>query len=184
ATLAGEDRAADPATAQKALDRRMAAARTQAAAGGSGAEIRLENYQTTREDPGNGRPAAWVARQTLELRGTDDGVLLAAVGRLQAAGLALQGLDWTLSPTKRQAAEREAADVALKALQRRAAEAATSLGMRPGPFREITLGDDGAPRPRPLMRMMAMRADAPPPDATRSDQEIAETASGTIVLLP
>ncbi len=179
AHMTGEAQAAAPADAQRQLDRRMDAA-ARVAAGSTTVSYRLEGYATDHDPDPAHAATGWTARQTLQLQSADGEALLDLLGRLQAAGLALDDLDWTLSPSRLETAQAAATDLALRALRRRADAAARSLGLKPGTMRNVTLEPD-AEGPRPLVRAMAMRA---APQATQTVQAVSQFASAEIELHP
>lgn len=174
AQLVADSDAASPAAAQRQVNTRMAAATRLAAAAGT-VRWQLGGYGV---DRGGDRQQTWTARQTLRLDGSDAGTLLDLVGRLQAAGLAVETLSWILSPERLAAAQARASDQALKALRARADAAAASLGLKVGFIRDVTLG--GSTPIRPVLRMMASAAPQASPDA----QEVVEEASAEIELHP
>ena len=174
ALLVAQSDAAGPAAAQRQVNARMQAAGRLADAVPS-VRWRLDGYGVDRTGD---RPPAWTARQTLRLDGTDAGALLDLAGRLQAMGLAIGELSWTLSPPHLAAAQARAADQALRALRIKAAAAAGSLGLKVGLLRDVTLGNGAAPI-HPMMRAMAA-----PPQATQDAQEISADASAEIELHP
>lgn len=175
AQLVANSDAASPAAAQRQVNTRMAAA-TRLAAGTGTVRWQLGGYGV---DRGGDKQQIWTARQTLRLEGPDAGILLDLVGRLQAAGLAVDTLSWILSPQHLAAARARASDQALKALRARADAAAASLGLKVGLIRDVTLGGGSGPI-RPVLRMMASAA----PQATPDAQEVVEEASAEIELHP
>lgn len=179
AQLLAESSAAGPASAQQQVNRRMAAAAHEAGLV-QAVTWRLEGYTV---DSNEQKPLLWTARQTLRLEAADAGALLELTGRLQDAGLAIEVLSWTLSPEHLAAAQARASDQALRALRRQAEAAATSLGLRVGSIREVTLGS--RERVRPMQRMMGMMATAEQaPRATQDAQDIDEEASADFELHP
>ncbi|MCQ8242358.1 SIMPL domain-containing protein [Rhizosaccharibacter radicis] len=177
AHLMFEQSGRDAAAVQDAVNRRMASAR-KTADGAPGVTARLENYAVNRSGEKNDQ---WTAQQGIELQGKDGTAVLKLAGQLQAAGLALNGLSWTLSPPTRDAAEARATDNALHLLRDRAAAAARSLGLRVVSLREVQIGAGGGspPYPRPLMRAMAMKS---MPDVTADDQTVTAEVSATVLL--
>lgn len=174
AQLVAESTSGNPSTAQQRVNRLMQDAGA-AAAKLPSVHWRLDGYGV---DRGGDRTPVWTARQTLRLEGADAGMLLELVSRLQAAGLVIGELSWTLSPQHLAAARAQASDQALKALRTRAEAAAGSLGLRVGTIRDVTLGE-GEPI-RPMMRLMA--ATMSTPQATQDAQDVNEDASATIEL--
>ncbi|WP_240162209.1 SIMPL domain-containing protein [Gluconacetobacter azotocaptans] len=179
ATLFAEATAPAVSTAQARVNALIRQA-TDAAGAAGGLVVVTDSYSVQRDD--TPRPPQWTARQSLRLTGGDGAKLLDLVGRLQARGLALSGLDWSLSPDRRTALVQQAEAEALKAVRQRAASAATTLGLTVGTIRSVTLEDRGMPRPMPMM-MMAARA-ALPPTAPPEEQDVTASATATVVLRP
>ena len=178
ADLGGQAESADPATAQRQLDQRMQAA-TRIAAATAGVRWQVVGYAVDRTDP-DPRSVRWTAAQTLHLEAADPQTLLPLVGRLQAAGLAVTSLAWTLSPEHLADAQLRASEQALRSLRSRADSAAATLGLKVGSIRDVTLGGDDRPRPMPMMRTMALPA---APQATRTETEVTQEASAEIALV-
>ncbi len=175
AELVAQSDNASPAAAQRQVNDRMATASRLAAAVTS-VRWRLAGYGVDRTGD---RPPVWTARQTLRLEGGEAGALLDLAGRLQATGLAISDLSWTLSPPRLAEAQARATDQALTALRRKAQAAAGSLGLKVGLLRDVTLGSGRGPA-RPMMRMMATAA----PQATQDAQQVDADASAEIELHP
>lgn len=165
-----------PAGAQRRVNRLIQQA-IQAVAGAGPVSWVVSDYGVSQDD---GRQPAWRARQTLRLESASAEPLLALVGRLQAGGLALAALTWTVSPDRLARAQAEAADRALRTLRVKAAAAAGSLGLKVGTIRDVTLGDrEGV---RPMMRAMA--AGMAQPVASQAAQAVGAVASAEIELHP
>ncbi|MCQ8278381.1 SIMPL domain-containing protein [Acetobacteraceae bacterium KSS8] len=179
--LGGSVSAADPASAQRQLDARMKSA-TNTAEAAKGVEWRVAGYGVDQTAPDAKTRTIWTAHQTLHLESTDSEALLGLVGKLQAAGLTVDSLEWVLSPAHQQAAEARATVEALKLLRVRADEAAKALGLKVQSIRSVTLPEAGRVRPMPMMRMMAAAPVAPM--ASRTDADISQDAQGEIVLTP
>ena len=179
AVLVAQNTSASVADAQRRVNEMMAAG-MQAARAAAGVEARATGYQTMPVDPPRSR---WEARQTLELRAPDGPALLGLVNALQRMGFATAGLDWQVSPDRRRAATDEAASIALRTLQDRAAQSARVLGMVADHIRDVRLQDRGS---RPVMPMAAFaeRAAAPPPQATGAPEDVTVEAVGEVELVP
>jgi predicted secreted protein len=147
----------------------------------AGVEARAVGYSAA---PSDEKRTAWVAQQTLELRGADGQALLALAGRLQEKGLLTASLDWQLSPGLRRKAHDEATTAALKELQARAASAAATLGLRVDHATDIRL-DSAFNQPRPSFAMTAMASrSAPPPQATAAPEDVTANVSADVLLRP
>lgn len=177
AELVASVRSADAAQAQRQLNRTMADAATRAGRT-SGVAWRLQGYGVDRGDEDH---PGWTARQTLRLQAPDAGALLALVAQLQASGLIVEGLSWTLSPAPLQEAKVRASDQALTLLQADAAAAARTLGLKVGTIRDVSLNSEEG-GVRPMMRMMS--ASVPTPRTTQDSQDVSCEASAEIELRP
>lgn len=129
----------------------------------------------------------WQASQGMTLRAHDGAALLALVGQLQQDGMAVGNLSWQLSPALAETTYEQALAKAVDKLTSRGRTAASLLHMTMQGFRSVTLGDDGQPGPRPMMRMMTMAAKAeaaPPPNAVSEAVTVSATVSGEAKLEP
>ncbi|WP_342627595.1 SIMPL domain-containing protein [Nguyenibacter vanlangensis] len=180
ATLFAESNGATPAAVQGRVNSVIRQAVDAANAAG-GLTIVTDSYVVQHDEAA--RPAQWTARQVIRLTGADGTALLTLVGQLQARGLGLSGLDWSLSPERRSALTQQAEAEALRDVRRRAEAAAKVLGMTMGPIRTIALQDQGTSRPMPMMMMMAARASMPP-TAPLEEQTVTAAATATIMLRP
>jgi uncharacterized protein YggE len=134
--------------------------------------------------PADDKRTAWVAQQTLELRGPDGPLLLDAAGKLQASGFVMASLEWQLSPALRRKAHDEATTAALKELMTRAKSVAATLGLQVDHVQEVRL-DGPVYQPRRPSPVMAMAARAmPAPQATASPEEVTADVSADYVLKP
>lgn len=179
AVLVAQNTSASVADAQRRVNEMMAGG-VQAARAAAGVEARATGYQTAPVDPPRSR---WEARQTLELRASDGPALLDLVNTLQRLGFATAALEWQVSAGRRRAAMDEAAAMALKTLQDRAAQAARVLGLQAGHIRDVRLQERAA---RPVMPMAAFaeRAAGPPPQATGAPEDVTVEAVGEVELVP
>lgn len=124
----------------------------------------------------------WHASQGVALRSHNGARLLALVGQLQAAGLAVGDLSWQLSPALADKSYEQAMAKAIDKLTARTDAAAALLHLRARGFTQVTLGDDSSePGPRPMLRMMAAAAPmaAPPPSAQADLVTVSATVSGS-----
>jgi len=124
----------------------------------------------------------WTARQTLTLsaRLSDVSALLDLTGRLQSAGLGLNGFDWQLADETRARLLHTAELKAIAELRDRAKTVATAMDMKVLRFAELSLNDEGGPRPVMMMARMA----TPGPSATPEEQSVSVRASAKVLLTP
>lgn len=123
----------------------------------------------------------WHASQGIALRAHDGAGLLALVGELQTAGLAVGDLSWQLSPTLAEKSYEQAMAKAIDKLTAQAGVVATLMHLQAHGFSSVTVGDDGPPPgPRPMMRMMTAAAPEAKtlPSAQAEEQTVSATVSG------
>ncbi|MGH7118866.1 MAG: SIMPL domain-containing protein [Acetobacteraceae bacterium] len=122
----------------------------------------------------------WRAQQTISLTATDGPALLALVGTLQADGLSVSSLAWSLREQTEEAAHDKAESMALAGLKARAERAAKLLGMHFAGFRAVWLiPQEGSP-PRP-MALMAART-VPEPSAVAGEISVTATVTAAATL--
>jgi predicted secreted protein len=125
----------------------------------------------------------WRVTQSLHLESNDPAKLSALIGELQPI-LAVQSIDYSISPERRQAAEDSLIRTALDLFKGRARLVTERLGR--SDYRLVSLNVDTAnlPLPRMSMRALAMTAEAAtPPTLEAGTQEITVNVHGTIELL-
>ncbi|HMM44438.1 MAG TPA: SIMPL domain-containing protein [Candidatus Macondimonas sp.] len=174
AVLALEVRDRDPARLGQALNRRVEQALAKSRAF---AEVRLQSqgYQTFPETDEKGKFVAWRGQAQIAAESADFDRLGKLIGELQADGLVVQGIDFMVSPKRRQEVEDALTKSAIGAFRQRARLAQQALDA-PG-FRVVELQIDGGPEGmpyRPVMRMMS---------AAKQDAVPLETRSGTTALV-
>jgi predicted secreted protein len=171
AVLTARAGAASVREAQAAVNAAMAAAIDRAAAA---EDVRRATggYRVYQERDRNGQPRGWVAEQDLRLTSRDAGPLLELVGTLQANGLVMSGLAYTLSADARKAIENELTIEALAALRTRADRVAEAMAMRVEAIELLRLGGIGDESPvRPMMQARAADVAAVPPPVALPDVE-------------
>lgn len=129
------------------------------------------------------------AQQSVQLKSKDSAALLELVGELQAEGLTLSGLHYSLSEDEYELIAGELLQAALRKLQSRAQDAATALGKGSAALVEVTM--DGSPNfmaPQYRMAPMAMSAemavDYAAPVAEPGETTISVSVSARAVLSP
>jgi predicted secreted protein len=175
--LRAEARGADAAAVQAQVNRAMAAAMAKARAV-PGVLPTTGGYWTNRDS----QSRQWNASQRLSLRGKEAAPMLELTGSLQAQGLAMDGLNWSLSRETAQAARQEAGQLAIAALRTRAAAVAAQLDMEVAGIRNLALDAPEAPMPRMAMAMRGASANAPPPVSAPEDITVSSTATAEVVL--
>jgi uncharacterized protein YggE len=129
------------------------------------------------------------ASQTLDLTipaqgGTPPPAFTDLAGRLQQDGLLLNTLDGQLSTQGADAANAAAVTDAIHRLRAEAAAIAATLGDKPGPIQVLTV-DSGNPAPvMPGRMMMALQAQAPPPQAAPGPVTVQANIAAVVALTP
>ncbi|MFT8418410.1 MAG: SIMPL domain-containing protein [Acetobacter sp.] len=143
-------------------------------------------YSVYETRPEKARPY-WTASQTLTFSAANGTNLLPLAGQLQAQGLILEGLEWSLSDEKRQTLFLEAEKKAVDELKKQAETLASSLGLHVARFAQVSVSDQAYPHPMPMM----LRAAAAPGDAvsyspssTAEDQSVRADLRATVLLGP
>jgi predicted secreted protein len=176
--MRAEARGADAAAVQAQVNRAMTAAMEKARAV-PGVLPTTGGYWTNRDS----QTRQWNASQRLSLRGKEAAPMLELAGSLQAQGLAMDGLNWSLSRETAQAARQEAGQLAIAALRARAVAVAAQLDMEVAGIRNLALDAPEAPMPRMAMAMRGASANAPPPPVSApEDVTVSSTATAEVVL--
>jgi predicted secreted protein len=130
----------------------------------------------------------WQGQQTVQLESKDSAALLDLAGKLQGAGFAVSGLNWSLSPERAESVRDELLVKALGNLKAKAALVARTLGKSGYELTDVNL--DGAPQPVPMYRAvrmeMAMAADGTvaAPVAEAGETEVVVGVSARALLKP
>jgi predicted secreted protein len=156
ATLGVDEEGNDAAELAARVNRRMAAALEIAK---QDAELQVSSgaYQT-QPVYDRSRIVRWRASQDLVVEGPDVEALTALAGRLQAQGLLLRGVAFSVSPEMQKRVEEELTVEALSAFRERAGLIARGLGRRGWNLMSLVIGEPGVPMPIPYGRAMAMEA--------------------------
>ncbi|MBO1359455.1 SIMPL domain-containing protein [Acetobacter sacchari] len=126
----------------------------------------------------NDAAKSWEARQTIHVVASGADSLLPLVGHLQAQGLLLDGLGWSLSSAREKELSKQATKLALDDMREKARDAATDLGMKVASIAEISLETPFGPRPVMLMAARMVSA----PTSTPEEQHVSVTARAKIIL--
>lgn len=143
-------------------------------------------------DPNTGKPTKavkkWRGNQTIELESKDATKLLELTGKIQTAGFAINGLNYSLSPEKADTARDQLLTKAIKSLGDKAKVAQSALGK--GSYEIVDLSVDGASAPvQPVMyKAMAMRAESSDavaaPIAEAGETDVGVSVTGRILMKP
>jgi predicted secreted protein len=171
----------DAALAAADVNARMARAlgRARAAAGVEASTAGYSSFQVTEAN----RPARWRVSQTLVLESGDFTLLSALVSKLQGTdGLVLAGLNFTVSPTTRRAAEDALTQQAIRNWQQRAQNAAQGFGAGSWRAGRITVQANDNGRPQPMYRAAGVAASAAPVAVEGGMSDVTVTVSGEAIL--
>ena len=146
-----------------------------------GIDVSNAGYSTWQASEPN-HPPHWRVVQSIAIDGSDFASIAALVTRLQASGLLLSGLDFSVSRDARHAAENRLTGEAIRAWQQRAQAAAQGFGA--GSYRagRITIQTSEGGGPRPMLRAAAAAASPAPIAVEGGESEVTVTVSGEAIL--
>jgi len=156
ATLGVEEESSDAAGLAARVNQRMAAALA-LASGDTRLTVSSGAYQT-QPVYDKTRIARWRASQDLVIETGEVGALADMAGKLQAQGLLLRGVSFSVAPETKKRLDDELTVEALSVFRERAGLIARGLGRRGWNLIHLTLGDAGMPVPSYDKRAMAMEA--------------------------
>lgn len=145
----------------------------------SGFTVLTDSYDVS-ENRKDNKPSSWTARQTIQIKAKDASALLDLVGKLQASGLLLEGVSWSLSPEHQKELYRQAEKKAVDDLRSRSNEIAGDLGLKVASISSISVGEPLTARPVAFMARAAMAA----PTMRSEDQTVSATIRATVILKP
>jgi len=156
ATLGVDVEGSEPAALAVRVNQRMAEAVKIAEAA---PEIQVSSgaYQT-QPVYDRGKIVRWRARQDLVVEGAKLDLVSELVGQLQAQGLALRGVSFSVAPETSERLEEELIVEALSAFRQRAGLIARGVGRRGWNLVQLTIGQPGLPMPMPMAEMRTMAA--------------------------
>lgn len=132
----------------------------------------------------------WKGSQTIDLQSKDSAKLLDLVGKVQDAGFAMNGLNYTLSPELAEAQKDELLVGALNKIKTKAELVSKTLGKSGYDIVEVNIDGSYMPQPQPVM-MMARSAKAEmvgdamsAPVAAPSETDVSLSVSARILLKP
>jgi predicted secreted protein len=170
ATLGVDEEGNDAAALAVRVNRRMGEALALAKEAeeievSSGAYQTYPVYDRDRE-----KIARWRAQQDLVVEGASVDELGGLIGQLQAQGLLLRGITFSVAPETRERFEEELIVEALSAFRQRAGLIARAIGRRGWNLMNLSIGQQDPPVPFPYQqgRTMALEAAADVPPALES----------------
>jgi predicted secreted protein len=164
ATLGVDEEGSNPADLAARVNRRMAEALALAK---QSVELQVSSgaYQT-QPIYDRGKLVRWRASQDLAIEGASVDEITGLVGRLQAQGVVLRGVAFSVSPETKKRVEDELIVEALSAFRERAGLVARGLGRRGWNLMSLAIGEPGMPMPVSVLARsapMAMESGAPAP---------------------
>lgn len=180
-----ERQGSDPAALQSEVNQIMADALAQAERVES-VKVHTAQYYIHQHH----RTRVWNASQGLMIKGKDAQDLLDLAGELQADGLLMGGLNYQLSPERREEVRESLLEDVINKLQSRAERTGGALGKSNVEFIELNVDAAGGNiRPVPMARSMVMGAAMDTmaesaPVAAPGTNHIAMTVSATALLSP
>ena len=130
----------------------------------------------------NNKIKGWRVSQSLRLESQDMTLLSDVLGKLQS-DLALQSMQFTISPDSKNKQDEKLIDKALEAFENRAQQVVKKLGRKNYKIVDINISTSGAIGVRPQYQMRAMAMDAEStPAISEGEQTVSVTVSGNIEL--
>jgi len=130
----------------------------------------------------NNKIKGWRVRQSLRLESMDMTLMSDVLGKLQS-DLALQSMQFAVSPGRKNQQDEKLIDEALEAFEQRAKQVVRKLGRKNYKIVDINISTSGARGIRPQYAMKAMAMDAEvAPAISAGEQTISVTVSGSIEL--
>ncbi|MEE4297441.1 MAG: SIMPL domain-containing protein [Wenzhouxiangella sp.] len=139
-----------------------------------------------RDDPEALEKPIWQAQQGLRLSSLDSPAVLAAVAELQAQGLQVQHLGYSLSPAAHRQASEALLEAAIASLQRKAQQTAQLLGKQRADIIELSLNDSPGHglRTMSMARASADSAEMAPPVAEPGRTTVTVSVSARALISP
>ena len=131
----------------------------------------------------NNKIKGWRVSQSLRLESQDMTLMSDVLGKLQS-DLALQSMQFTVSPESKNQQDENLIDKALQAFEKRAQQVVKKLGRKNYKIVDINISTSGARgiRPQYQMRAMVMDATESAPAISAGEQTVSVTVSGNIEL--
>lgn len=130
----------------------------------------------------NNKINGWRVSQSLRLESTNMTLMSDVLGKLQS-DLALQSIEFTVSPASKDKQDEKLIDEALEAFSKRAQQVVKKLDRRNYKIVDINISTSGARGVRPKYQMRAMAMDAEStPAISAGEQTVTVTVSGNIEL--
>ncbi len=131
----------------------------------------------------NNKIKGWRVRQSLRLESQNMALMSDILGKLQK-DLALQSMQFTVSPASKNKQDEQLIDQSLEAFEKRARQVVKKLGRKNYKIVDINISTSGVSgvRPQYQMRAMAMESVSSSPEISAGEQTISVTVNGNIEL--
>lgn len=131
----------------------------------------------------NNKIKGWRVRQSLRLESQDMALMSDVLGKLQSE-LAIQSMNFTVSPASKNRQDEKLIDQALQAFENRAKQVVKKLSRKDYKIVDINISASGTQDIRPQYKMQAMAMDAAEsaPVISAGEQTVSVTVSGNIEL--
>ena len=190
ATLRYQVENADPRTVQNDINKKMKNAldeaqkvKTVKAATG---QYHIYEYDPNRHKQLKNRKKLWRGQQSLTIKGKTPDDLLELTGKLQDMGLAMNGLQYTVSPELLEETRDGLLENALTKLRKKAARTAKALGKSKAELKQVNVDHGGNYYPRaPMGRgvaMMSADAEMASPVAAPGESQVTLNVSAQALL--
>jgi len=151
-------------------------------------------FEESSVDPQTGKnlpnKKLWRGQQSIQLESENSAALLDLAGKIQSRGFTMQGLNYSLSQEKTDAAKDSLMERALKQLGAKSKIAATALGKGKYDIIDVNVDNTYTPQPPVMyarMAKMEMAADAAgvaAPTAEAGESEVTMTVTARVLLKP
>ena len=180
---------ADPKVVQDTINKKMKEA-VDTAKKVDTVKVSTQQYYVHEYDRSRGQNArrdmVWRGNQSLQIKGKEADDFLELAGDLQEMGLAMNGLNYTLSPEKLEETRNSLLEAALAKLVEKSERTAKALGKSSSEMLQINVDMGGNHYQPPVMRAMAMdgmaKAEMAAPVAAPSESQISLTVSAQALL--
>ncbi|MBM4385261.1 MAG: SIMPL domain-containing protein [Deltaproteobacteria bacterium] len=180
-TASGSDPAELAARINKQMTEALALAKQ-----AKGVKVTSGSYNTYPEYGDGNRIVRWQASQDLILESKDTDAVAKLLGKLQAKGLLLRGISFSVSRETQRKLEDELIAEAIEKFRSRASLVAKSFGKSSYGLITVNVGGGGFQPPMPYMRadmaMMAKAESAPAPSFEGGTSHVRMDVNGTIEL--
>ena len=149
-------------------------------------QYNIYEYDPNRNKQLKDRKKIWRGQQGLMIKGKSPDDLLELVGKLQDMGLAMNGLQYTVSPELLEQTRDGLLENALAKLTKKANRTAKALGKSSAELKSVNVDNGGGYYPQPRMARgmaaMSMESDMAPPVAAPGESQVTLNVSAQALL--